>query len=57
MFAGQWEYQIAHITDFANGTGSSQELNQLGKEGWEVVSLFTASGKKGYLVFLKRKTA
>jgi len=57
MPAGQWEYRVVQVRDVPNGVGVSSELNKLGKEGWEAVSMFVAVALGGFTVLLKRKIA
>ena len=54
-FSGIWEYQAVQITDLGGGLGVSQKLNELGKQGWEVISLARESGITGYVAFMKHK--
>jgi hypothetical protein len=54
-FHGTWTYQVVHITDMANGVGTSETLNKLGEEGWEAISIIQIPGRTGYGVFLKGK--
>ena len=54
--AGKWEYNFLHVYDF-NQSHEDQartmetELNALGEQGWELVSV--AEGR-GFSAFLKR---
>lgn len=57
--AESWEYR--HLISGYDDEGYRQEieeskLNELGKEGWEVVSIREAVNHEIISVFLKRKT-
>jgi len=52
--AGRWEYKIENMTD----TGIADRLDQLGKQGWEMISESRSSDSQSsgvdYEVILKR---
>ena len=51
--APKWEYQVVTITT-SNSRISQDKLNQLGKGGWELVSVQTWAGGNSGLFYFKR---
>ena len=57
MYSGQWEYMILKTDDPADDPRVNVQLNQLGRDGWEAVSMVVNVASGGYTILLKRKTA
>jgi hypothetical protein len=51
--APKWEYQVVSITT-SNTRINQDKLNELGKHGWELVSVQTWAGGNSGLFYFKR---
>ena len=49
----QWEYRT--ISFSSNGFGLQRDLNNLGREGWEVVATAPADGDRFHVILKRRR--
>ncbi len=49
-----FEYQISEIKDFPPTKGISKQLNELGRDGWEVILINPIPGYGSHSALMKR---
>jgi Domain of unknown function (DUF4177) len=49
-----WEYKFLIIKDEIDPDKMLQSLSELGKDGWEVITLIPRLGSSNYIALLKR---